>query len=176
MRKQISLLTLSLSLTFLAGCSYDDKVQAKPNKSEQYGTQTQISDTTEKEMEKQYLDFLSQCYTVYTTNIGDIRELFLEQQSNPSLIDDEEWNSKLDMKYQNIEDVYHKLKILPYVPKKYENVHAITKEAFGLTLNSKDKILEGIRKNNEELINEGIMMIQESGDKFDQVNSIINQN
>lgn len=165
MKKQMMLFTLLLIL--LTGCLSDDVKKAE---SKQSALQVQTPDeATEREMETQYLKFLSESNTVYVTNLKEIKNLLLEALSNPSLIEDEKWNQKVNAEYQDIEEIYHKLTILPYVPKRLENIHNATKEAFGLTVESKDKIIEGIKQNNTELINEGTMMIQESGNKFDEV-------
>lgn len=168
MKKLAILLTLPLILS--TGCLNEEANKVVSNKEEQIVKQ---QDETEKEMEQQYLNFLSDSYTIYTTNINDIKQLFRKAQENPSLVADKEWNKELDKKYQAIEEAYNKLAILPYIPSKFQSVHNMTKDAFGLTLASKAKIIEGIKKMDEELINEGASMIQESGKKFDQVSLLM---
>lgn len=171
MKKLAILLTLPFIL--LTGCLNEEINETEAKKEGQEINLQNPSNETEKEMEQQYLSFLSNSYTVYTTNINDIKQLFLKAQENPSLVTDPKWNDELDKKYQAIEEAYNKLVILPYIPSNLQSVHDMTKDAFGLTLASKAKIIEGIKKMDEKLINEGASMIKESGKKFDQVNMLM---
>jgi hypothetical protein len=168
--RKMKKIAVVFSTILLAGCSNGD-IAEKTEKP--VDTIQQQNDALERQMEGQYLTFLSKALDVYDTNIKDIQKLYGELLANPSVADEKDWNQKINQNYENIKGVYNKEMNLPYIPDKFKTLHETAKLAIGSTLVSQIVIFEGFKQTNKETVYEGGVMMQDAIKKIKEVRSEI---
>jgi len=96
----------------------------------------------------------------YKTDIA-IYQKFEEVKKNPLLMLDDDWKQSLRDAYEPLSEDYGQLKNME-VPERFKTAHEKLLQGFEYTLQSKDKMLEGIDTMNPDLLREGLELLEKS--------------
>ena len=146
----------------------DKKKEVKNEEKEK--NKVQLNELTEKELK--HLEMMQKSVESYRGDMSEITSLMKDAKNNPSLYNEEAWNKKVEVRFLRIamtNSVYKGMETHTIIPKRFSDLHSLIIECFNLSSEAGTNIIEGIKKDDLPLFDQGIESFNKSGEKYLEV-------